>query len=265
MINFRVIPCLLLSNGGLVKTYKFRNPRYVGDPINVVRIFNEKEVDELILVDIDASMRKRPPDFELVEQLASECFMPIAYGGGIATLDQAKRLFDIGIEKITLQSALSFDPQLVGRIASLYGSQAVVASIDVRKDWFGRRKLYSKSGLKFPSKSWEEIIKLVVDLGAGEVLLNSVHRDGTRLGMDLELIQRASSLVDVPLTAIGGVGSLEDIRSARNAGASAVAAGTFFVLHGPHRAVLVSYPSADEFAKLWTEAQVPCTEYAKDA
>lgn len=251
MTGFRIIPCLLLSNGGLVKTEKFRNPKYVGDPINAIRIFNEKEVDELFVIDIDASGKNHEPDFDLIDQLASECFMPLGYGGGIKSLDQAKRLFDIGIEKITLQSALATNPKLLGQIVDLFGSQAVVASVDVKKDWLGRRKLFSKFGTKFPQARWQDFIVSVVEEGAGEVLLNSVDLDGTRRGVDLEMVEEAAKLVDVPVTAIGGVGSLQDFKAARDAGASAAAAGAFFVLQGTHRAVLISYPRRQEILDLW--------------
>lgn len=253
MIGFRIIPCLLLSEGGLVKTEKFRNPKYVGDPINAIRIFNEKEVDELFVVDIEASLKSRGPDFELVEQLASECFMPMGYGGGIRTLDQAKKLFDLGIEKVALQSVLGSDRRLLPQIAELFGSQAVVASVDVKKDWLGQRKIYSKSGVTFPFRTWQEMVTTLVEEGAGEVLLNSVDLDGTQRGMDLELIEEASSLVDVPITAIGGVGSMRDFKAAREAGASAAAAGAFFVFQGAHRAVLISYPRRQEILDLWGE------------
>ncbi|QFR33434.1 AglZ/HisF2 family acetamidino modification protein [Ancylobacter sp. TS-1] len=251
MIGFRIIPSLLLSDRGLVKTEKFCNPKYVGDPINAIRIFNEKEVDELFVTDIEASVKGRGPDFEFIEQLASECFMPMGYGGGIKTYDQAKQLFDIGIEKVALQSTLATNRALVGQIAARYGSQAVVASVDVKKDWLGRRKPYSRAGAKFADASWQDMVKSVVGAGAGEVLLNAVDRDGTRGGMDLELIEEAASLVDVPVTAIGGAGSLDDFEAARGAGASAVAAGAFFVFQGPHKAVLISYPRPRELKELW--------------
>lgn len=253
MIGFRIIPCLLLSDGGLVKTEKFSNPKYVGDPINAIRIFNEKEVDELFVIDIEASVKGSAPNFELIEQLASECFMPMGYGGGIKTLDQAKRLFDLGIEKVALQSVLATDRRLLPQIAGLFGSQAVVASVDVKKDWLGRRKIYSKSGATFPFSRWQDMVTSLVQEGAGEVLLNSVDLDGTRQGMDLELIEEASSLVDVPITAIGGVGSMQDFKAARDAGASAAAAGAFFVFQGTHRAVLISYPRRQELLALWGE------------
>lgn len=251
MLNHRVIPCLLLSNDGLVKTQKFSKPRYVGDPINAIRIFNEKEVDELLVIDIDASKIRRAPNFELIEQLASECFMPLCYGGGIKSLADAKTLFSLGIEKVSLQTALATDQHLIRQIADLYGEQSVVVSMDIKRNWLGHPKIYTRYGAKFPEDEWEKQLLNLVKMGAGEVLINSVDRDGMRSGMDLDLIKRASSLVDVPVIAIGGVGSMSDINAAIKAGASAVGVGSFFVFHGPHRAVLITYPRYEEFQNMW--------------
>lgn len=249
-----MIPCLLLSKGGLVKTMRFSAPKYVGDPINAVRIFNEKEVDELMVLDIDATREGRGPNFELAEQLASECFMPLCYGGGIRTADDAKTLFALGIEKVAVQSAFLRDPGILGDIAYHAGDQAVVASIDVGKDWLGRRSIRAAPGVRPRLADWRDLLCEAVTNGAGEILLTSVERDGTLGGMDLELIAGASGLVDVPLIAAGGAGSLENIGAAVAAGASAVAAGAFFVFHGPHRAVLITYPRYDELQRLWGAA-----------
>lgn len=251
MLNHRVIPCLLLSNDGLVKTQKFSKPKYVGDPINAIRIFNEKEVDELLVIDIDASKIRRAPNFELIEQLASECFMPLCYGGGVKSLADAKTLFSLGIEKVSLQTALATDPHLIRQIADLYGEQSVVVSMDIKRNWLGHPKIHTRYGSKFPDNGWEELLLNLVKMGAGEVLINSVDRDGMRSGMDLDLIKRASSIVDVPVIAIGGVGSMSDINAAIKAGASAVGVGSFFVFHGPHRAVLITYPRYEEFQNMW--------------
>jgi len=254
MLIPRLIPCLLLSNGGLVKTMRFRNPKYVGDPINAVHIFNEKEVDELMVLDIDASREGRGPDFGLVEQIADECFMPLCYGGGIRSLEDARRLFKLGVEKVALQSAVFKDPSLLRRIADHAGEQAVVASVDMARDWLGRRKVRAGGGAKAPASSWQELVKEVADNGAGEILLNCVEREGTLLGPDLDLVQEASALVNVPVIATGGIGSLDDVKAAVEAGASAVAAGAFFVFYGPHRAVLITYPRYDEIERLWALA-----------
>lgn len=254
MLMPRVIPCLLLSGGGLVKTKRFATPKYVGDPINAVRIFNEKEVDELMVLDIDATGLGHGPDFELAEQLASECFMPLCYGGGIRTAEDAKSLLALGIEKVAVQTAFLRDPNILREIADHAGEQAVVASIDVGKDWLGRRKLRTAPGIKPNVSDWRDLVRQAVASGAGEILLTSVDHDGTLEGMDLALIEEASGLVDVPLIAAGGAGSLEDIGAAVGAGASAVAAGAFFVFHGPHRAVLITYPRYDELQRLWGAA-----------
>ena len=247
----RVIPCLLLSRSGLVKTVKFGSPKYVGDPINAVRIFNEKEVDELMVLDIDATREGRGPDFEQVEQLAGECFMPLCYGGGIRTFEDARTLFGLGVEKVAIQSAFLKDPTILRRIADHAGEQAVVASIDIDKNWLGRQRVRTASGVKPATGDWRSLLRQAVSNGAGEILLMSVDRDGTLAGMDLELVGEASGLVDVPLIAAGGAGSLADIGAAVAAGASAVAAGAFFVFHGPHRAVLITYPRYEELRSLW--------------
>lgn len=250
MLTHRLIPCLLLQDGGLVKTRKFADPVYVGDPINAIRIFNDKEADELMVLDIGATRERREPDYALIEQFAGECFMPLCYGGGIRTVEQARRLFSIGVEKVCLQSAAMEDPTLVTRIAEGYGSQAVLASVDVKRNWRRRPMLYAAARRKTLDQPWLEYVQAMVAAGAGEILLNAVDRDGTLGGMDLELIGEASHAVGVPLVAVGGAGSLADVRGAIDAGASAVAAGAFFVFHGPHRAVLITYPSRRELDAL---------------
>jgi len=253
MLRPRVIPSLLLSGGGLVKTMKFGSRKYVGDPINAIRIFNDKEVDELIVLDIDATREGRRPDFSLIEEMAGECFMPLSYGGGIQSVDDARTLFSLGVEKVVLQSAFLRDPAILRAIADRAGEQAVVASIDVARDWLGRRKLHGPAA-RGRFRDWREALRAAVANGAGEVMLTSVERDGTLSGMDLEMIGEAAAMIDVPLIAAGGAGSLDDIRRAVGAGASAVAAGAFFVFHGPHRAVLITYPRYEELQELWRTA-----------
>jgi cyclase len=259
MLMPRLIPCLLLSGsrGGLVKTMRFKQPKYVGDPINAVRIFNEKEVDELMVLDIDATKEGRGPDFDMAEQLASECFMPLCYGGGIRSFEDAKTLFSLGVEKVALQSAFIGDPAILRRIADHAGDQAVVASVDVSKDWFGRYRLRTGPGVRPPTSDWRALVRLAVANGAGEVLVTSVDREGTLSGMDLGLIREASDLVEVPLIANGGANSLDNVRAAVEAGASAVAAGAFFVFYGPHRAVLITYPRYAEVEALWAASSGP--------
>jgi cyclase len=256
MLMHRVIPCLLLSQsrGGLVKTTRFGQPKYVGDPINAVRIFNEKEVDELMILDIDATRSERGPDFAAAEELASECFMPLCYGGGIRTAADAFTLFALGVEKVAVQSAALRNPSIIREIADRAGEQAVVVSIDVKSNWRGKRRLFSYSGEKLPSDDWKEAVRRAVDHGAGEILLNSVDRDGTLQGPDLQLISEGSAIAKVPVIAVGGISSLADIKAATDAGASAVAAGAYFVFHGPHRAVLITYPSYEALRSLWSPA-----------
>lgn len=229
---------------------KFANPKYVGDPINAIRIFNDKEVDELMVLDIMASKERREPDYPLIEQFAGECFMPLCYGGGVRTVEQAQQLFALGVEKVCLQTAALEDPRLITRIAERFGSQSVMVSVDVKRNWMGRPGLYSAAHSKVLSRSWMSFLKDAVTAGAGEVVLNAVDRDGMMRGMDLELIREASVSLPIPLIAVGGASSLTDIRAAVDAGASAVSAGAFFVFHGPHRAVLITYPRYHELEEL---------------
>jgi cyclase len=251
MLKHRLIPSLLLKNGGLVKTTKFANPKYVGDPINAIRVFNTKEVDELMVVDIEASRLNKEPNYSLIEQFAGECFMPLSYGGGIRTVEQASRIFKLGVEKVSIQTAAIEDLDLVRKLSDRFGSQSVVVSVDVKRDWLQRPHLYNSSTGKNNSLNWLSFTKQAVEAGAGEILLNAVDKDGTLSGPDLNLIQLASKEISAPLIAIGGISSLQDIKSAVNAGASAVAAGAFFVFHGPHKAVLITYPQYQELESLF--------------
>ena len=251
MLKHRVIPALLLRNGGLVKTTQFKGPKYVGDPINAIRIFNDKEVDELMVLDITASKESREPNFALIEQLAGECFMPLAYGGGIRTVHQARQLFALGVEKVCLQTAALGNPNLISKLANQFGSQSVMVSVDVKKNWLGKPKLYQSATGRLIDAAWMDKLHELVSAGAGEVLLNAVDKDGTLSGPDLSFIQQASAAIDVPLIALGGVSSLADIKACVDAGASAVAAGAFFVYHGLHRAVLITYPKYQELEQLF--------------
>ncbi len=250
MLSSRVIPTLLLQDGGLVKTRKFKNPKYVGDPINAIRIFNEKEVDELIVLDIQASKQGRQPNYALINEIAGECFMPLCYGGGVRSLEMASRIFDCGVEKISLQAAALANPELVTQIATRFGSQAVVLSVDVKRDWLHRIRLYNARSGDTASQAWTDFLRIGVEAGAGEVIINSVDHDGELDGYDLTVIGQAASLVEVPVIASGGAGKLEDFREAIAAGASGVAAGAMFVFHGPHRAVLITYPRYEELEKI---------------
>jgi cyclase len=255
MLRHRVIPSLLLRNGGLVKTLKFENPKYVGDPINAIRIFNDKEVDELMVIDINASKERREPNYAQIKEIAGECFMPLAYGGGVTTVEQAARLFGLGVEKICLQTAAMQNLALVTELAKRFGSQSVVVSVDVKRNWLGKPQLYWAAKGKVCSDPWLGMAKRLVAAGAGEVLLNAVDKDGTLSGPDLDLIREAGAALSVPLIAVGGISSLADIKACVGAGASAVAAGAFFVFNGPHRAVLITYPRYHELMTLFASTE----------
>ena len=251
MIKPRVIPVLLLKNGGLYKTMKFEKPKYVGDPLNAIKIFNEKEVDELIVLDIDASKNRKEPDYHLIEQFAGECFMPVCYGGGISSFEQAQRIFSLGIEKISLQSSVLNNLDLISEISAVYGNQAVVFSIDLKKNLFGNYKLFSSSNHKTMDVSWKKVAVDAVNAGAGEILINAVDRDGTLQGLDIDILGEIKPLLSVPLIFCGGLNSLENIKLAVSNGADAVAGGAFFVFNGPHRAVLISYPKYNDLTTLF--------------
>lgn len=253
MYRARVIPCLLIRGNGLVKTRKFKDPVYIGDPVNAMRIFSEKEVDEIVVLDIDASREGREPNYELIEEMAGEAFMPMAYGGGIRTLDQVRRLIRCGIEKVVINTAATESTDVLRAAASEFGNQAVVGAVDVRKPLIGRYRVLSKSATVETRLDLEEHIRNLVFSGAGEILLNSVDRDGMMTGYDLELIRTITRLVNVPVVACGGAGTVEHLsQGIRDGGASAVAAGSMFVFHGKHRAVLISYLKPSELREYFS-------------
>lgn len=239
----RVIPCLLLQDGGLVKTVRFGRPRYVGDPVNTVRIFNDKYVDELVLLDIRASRAGSEPDYDLIEQLAGECFIPLCYGGGIRTAAQARRIVAAGVEKLAMNSLLLDDPAQFAAMSCEFGASSTVASIDVKRDLFGRERVFHPGKRCLTRLDPVEHAKAAVRAGAGEIFLNSVDRDGTGKGFDLDLVRRIAAAVPVPVTVCGGAAGFDDLRAALQAGAAAVGAGSLFVFYGPHRAVLINYPA----------------------
>lgn len=242
MPYFRVIPVLLLENGKLVKTQRFSNPRYVGDPINAVRIFNEKEVDEIVLLDISASRQSAGPSYETISDISSEAFMPMAYGGGINDIRQMERLINSGVEKIVLGCSAFFNPDLVVQAAGLLGSQSVVICIDVKKDWLGRYRVHVKNGSVNTGFSPLAFAQKAESLGAGEIILQSIDRDGSFSGYDEGLIRAVAEKISIPVVALGGAASVKDFSLAKSNGASAAAAGSLFVFQLPHRAVLISYP-----------------------
>ena len=244
MLRPRIIPCLLIQNGGLVKTVEFKSPKYVGDPLNAVRIFNEKGVDELMVVDIDASRLGRAPDENLIASLAAECRMPLCYGGGVKTVETLERLVAVGVEKVAVGSAAVDDPELITRAASRVGSQSVVVVIDVKSTGFRRRpEVVTLNGTKRTGLDPVEFARRVEALGAGEIVLNSVDRDGQMAGYDMPLIDGVRSATGIPLTVLGGAGSLDDVQAlVRRYPIIGAAAGSLFVFKGKYRAVLINYP-----------------------
>ncbi len=253
MLRTRVIPCLLLLNTGLVKTIRFKAPRYLGDPINIIRIFNDKQVDELVLLDIRATKENKQLQFDYIAKLTSECFMPMCYGGGVRNLDEMKMLFSIGIEKVSLNTYAVENPAFIRAAADLFGSQSVVVSIDVKKSWLGNYEVVTQGGARPTGIDPVKFSAEVEKQGAGEILLNAIDQDGMMQGYDLELIRKVSSAVNIPVIACGGAGKLQDFGEAVKAGAAAAAAGSFFVFQGPHRAVLVSYPTQNELRTMFSE------------
>lgn len=240
----RVIPSLLISNGGLVKSVRFKDYKYIGDPINAVKIFNEKEVDEIAIIDIDATRNNRRPDIEKIQEIASEAFMPLSYGGGITKIEEVKALFYNGVEKVIINKSAHIKPALISETAKIFGSQSVIVSIDVKKNWISGYKVYTDNGKRDSKLNPEEFAKQMQDLGAGEILLNNIDRDGTFQGYDTEVIKKVSSSISIPLIALGGAGSLNDFKLATKAGASAVSAGSLFVfMKNSRNAILINYPS----------------------
>ena len=248
MLRPRVIPCLLVKNGGLVKTVKFATPKYVGDPINAVKIFNEKEVDELLVLDIDATAEQREPDYAMIRNLAAECRMPLCYGGGVRSAEQAERIIGMGVEKVAISAAAIQDPQLVARMAEAVGAQSVVVVLDVKRSGRnGEYELWSHNGSRPARRKPAEFASQMEELGAGEIVVNSIDNDGVMEGYDLALIEQVRSAVTRPVTALGGAGSLAHVRQLIDRfGIVGAAAGSLFVFKGPYRAVLINYPRRPE-------------------
>jgi cyclase len=249
MKRIRVIPVLLIQKGGLVKSVRFKNHLYIGDPINAVKIFNDKEVDEIVILDISATKEKRPPNMQQIKQLAAEAFMPLAYGGGITALNEIKELVNGGVEKVIINRAAAINPGLVEEAATWAGSQSVVVSMDVKKNIFGKYQLYNTVSRQKTDLSPVTFARRMESAGAGELLLQDVDRDGSFSGYSAELISLVSRAVTIPVVAVGGAASVADFAVAVKAGASAVGAGSMFVLQRPHRAVLISYPSQELLQK----------------
>lgn len=248
MLYPRIIPCLLVHKKGLVKTTRFKDPKYVGDPINAVKIFNEKEVDELIVLDIDASRTGRDPDYQLIENLAVECRMPFCYGGGIKTVDQALKIFSLGVEKIAVSSVAVEQPEIVRKMAERVGSQSVVIVLDAKKSlWRNRYELFTHNGTRATGIDPVEFARHMQHLGAGEIVINSIDQDGAMKGYDMNLIHKIREVIHIPMTVMGGAGTLDDIGGViRQHGIIGAAAGSLFVFKGKFRAVLINYPTAAE-------------------
>lgn len=244
--RFRVIPSLLVDDERLVKTVRFRDPRYIGDPVNAIRIFNEKEVDELVLLDISATREGRGPNLKLVSEVATECFMPLCYGGGVKTLDDVGALFSAGVEKVSLNDAAFRNPGLVTAAAKTFGCQSIVASIDVRRAGLAGHRVHIDGGRLDTGLGPVEYAKRLEGLGAGEILLTSVDKEGSRAGYDIPLVESVAASVGIPVIACGGAGSVSDLAAAMRAGASAAAAGSLFVFWGRLQAVLINFPSQAE-------------------
>lgn len=250
MKRFRVIPTLLIKDDGLFKGEKFKNHKYVGDPINAVKIFNEKEVDEICILDISVTINKKEPNFELIEEIASEAFMPLSYGGGLQRMDQVTRILRCGVEKVIFNYSAITNPNLIRETANKYGSSSTVVSIDVKSIGFlGNKKVFYLNASKAIDISPIEFAKQVEKLGAGEIILTSVDKEGVMKGYDYKLIQEITHAVSIPVIANGGAGNIEDFKTAIDVGASAVAAGSFFVFQGPHKAILISYPTQQDLYK----------------
>lgn len=248
MYRNRVIPCLLLRNKGLYKTIKFKNPRYLGDPINTLKLFNDKEADEIIVLDISASINGKQPDFDYIKSLTKECFMPMCYGGGVTNLEQVEALYKLGVEKVSFNTSLFTSPKLIKDSAKNFGSQSVVASIDAKKNFLGSYSVYVLNGTKDTKIDPVTYAKRAEELGVGEIFINSIDKDGMMNGYDYYLIEKVSSSVNIPVVAMGGAGNLSNCVEAVNKGASAAAAGSLFVYYGPLKAVLINYPSQEELA-----------------
>lgn len=256
MLQTRVIPVLLLRNKGLVKTIKFKKEKYVGDPINAIKIFNDKEVDELILLDIDASKEKREPSFSTIEKIASECFMPVCYGGGISSIEQIKKIFELGIEKVSINYNFLISNELIKQAVKVFGSQSIVVSIDVKKNFFGKYKIYNHVKEKTTSKDIQEYLSEIEQLGVGELFVNSVDEDGMQNGYDLELLKLVTSQVTMPVIACGGAKDIRDFKETKErTNVSALAVGSLFVFHGKHKAVLISYPSYQKLREIFGEKE----------
>jgi len=249
----RVIPVLLIKDSGLVKTVKFKNPIYIGDPRNAVKIFNDKEVDELIILDISATRGEKVTKYSVIQEIVSEAFMPVAYGGGIKNIADARKVLSLGVEKIVINSIAVDSPSFVHEACKAFGGQSITVSVDVKKNILGNYHVYSHGGQRATKYEPVKFSQMMEELGAGELIIHSIQKDGTMEGYDIEIIKKISSAVNIPVIACGGAGSIDDFKKAVKYGrASAVAAGSIFVYHGRHRAVLISYPQQQVIREIFS-------------
>ncbi|WP_166359122.1 AglZ/HisF2 family acetamidino modification protein [Pseudomonas akapageensis] len=248
MLRPRIIPCLLIQDGGLVKTVRFKDPKYVGDPINAVKIFNEKEADELVVLDIDASVRGAEPNYKQIANLAAECRMPLCYGGGVRTPEQARKIISLGVEKVAISAAALENPHLITRISQEIGRQSVVVVLDHKRRLLGNTQdVWTHNGTRNTKRPVLDVAAEMAELGAGEIVINSIDNDGRMKGYDVGLAAKLRQTVKIPITILGGGGSLDDMQKViAECGVVGVSAGSFFVFKGPYRAVLISYPSAQQ-------------------
>lgn len=252
MLKPRIIPSLLIHKNGLVKTVKFKKHKYIGDPLNTVRIFNEKEVDELAIFDIDASVMVAEPNYNLLKKLANQSRMPLCYGGGVKTVDQALKIFGLGIEKIALSSAVIENPNLIKEIAQRVGSQSVIVVLDVKKKIFGNYELAIYNGNKLTGLNPADFARKAEDLGAGEIILNSIDNDGVMKGYDIKMLDQVARNLKIPITILGGAGSISDLKEVIDKhGIIGLAAGSLFIFKGPYKAVLINYPSNEDKEKIF--------------
>lgn len=251
MLFNRIIPCLLLKNQGLVKTIKFKNERYIGDPINAVKLFNEKEVDEIMLLDIEASSKNQEPNYALIEEIANECFIPLCYGGGIRLISQMHKIFSLGVEKISLSKKAIDDINFIKQAINIFGSQSIVVTLDYKKNFFGKKIIYICNG-KIKTKYYlEEYVDILNEVGVGEIVLNSIDNDGVMLGYDKEAIKKMSKRSTIPIVALGGAGKLSDmVEIIKEAEVTAAAAGSLFVYHGKLKGILINYPKFDDIQSM---------------
>jgi imidazole glycerol-phosphate synthase subunit HisF len=251
MLEVRVIPCLLYNGSGLIKTIQFNNPVYIGDATNAIRIFNEKEVDELILLDVRASVKKLKPNLELIKRISSECFMPLCYGGGISSVEDIKNIISVGVEKVSINSKAVESPSFIKYAAKMFGSSTIVVCIDYKKNFWGKVVVTAKGGRIKSRNSPIEFAQLMEDMGAGELVINSIDKDGTMSGYDLDMLEKITTKVNIPVIALGGAGKVEHFFDAYNkTQVAAVAAGSMFVFQGKHKAVLINYPDKSLFLNM---------------